>query len=166
MFATYLVLEERVPDIFCHSGHGQNVILAFLISMGTDSIAEGGALIPNHPESTMRELAQLLVELTATTHSNRLAHRSSSPPPCSVSSLSSEHSLSSRAMMESSLSFTDGDRCSIFNRQPGEIYTCGIAYLVEFQKRAKRRLDKRAGSSLQQVEMSRKTLTVRLVIWS
>ena len=59
MFTTYLVLEERVSDIFHHSGHGQNVILAFLISMHADSIADRGALVPNHPESAMRELAQL-----------------------------------------------------------------------------------------------------------
>jgi len=56
-FAAHLVLEECVPDIFCHSRHGQNVTLAFLVSLGANTIVEDEAVIPNCPESAGRELA-------------------------------------------------------------------------------------------------------------
>ena len=57
-FATYLVLEKRVPDIFCHSGHDQNITLAFLVSMNVDTIAERAALVSNRSESAGAELAR------------------------------------------------------------------------------------------------------------
>ena len=117
-FATYLVVEERVPDIFGDFGHGQNVTLALLVSTNVDAIAERGAFISDQPESTWRELAWLWTELIAATYLNNVSHRSCWLSSCSASSLSSEHSLSSRAMMESSLSFISGDRCSVFSCQP------------------------------------------------
>ena len=58
---TYLVLEECVPDIIRHSGHNQNVTLAFLVSRNADTIAECGDPIPNWPEGAGRELARLWV---------------------------------------------------------------------------------------------------------
>ena len=57
IFATHLILEERVPDIFRHSRHCQNVALTFLISLGTDAIVERDAIIPDQPESARKELA-------------------------------------------------------------------------------------------------------------
>ena len=52
-----MVLEEGVPYIFCHSGRGQNVALAFFITLGIDSIVECVAVVPDQPESAKRELA-------------------------------------------------------------------------------------------------------------
>ena len=53
-----MVFEERVPDIFRHPGHSQNVTLTFLVSTDTDTIVERGAVIPDRPESAGRESAQ------------------------------------------------------------------------------------------------------------
>ena len=49
---TYLVLEEGIPDVFCHCGHNQNVIWTFLIAMGVDTIVERVPVVPDQPEST------------------------------------------------------------------------------------------------------------------
>ena len=57
-FATHLILEERVPDIFRHSGHSQNVTLTFLVSLDTDTVVERDAIIPDQSESAKRESAQ------------------------------------------------------------------------------------------------------------
>ena len=59
--ATHLVLEEGIPDIFCHFRHGQNVILRFLVSLDADTIVEHGPVIPNRPKSAREELTQLQV---------------------------------------------------------------------------------------------------------
>jgi len=58
MFPTNLVLEERVPDVFRHPRHSQNVTLTFLVSLGCDTIVEHDAAIPNSPESTEGELTR------------------------------------------------------------------------------------------------------------
>ena len=36
--ATHLILEEGVPNIFCHSGRTRNVARAFLVALGVDAI--------------------------------------------------------------------------------------------------------------------------------
>ena len=58
LFAIHLVLEERVPDIFHHSGHSQDVALTFLVSLDTETVAEHDAIIPNQPESASRKSAR------------------------------------------------------------------------------------------------------------
>ena len=63
MSATHLVLEESISDIFRHSGHSQNIILTFLVSLDTDTTVEHSPLIPNQPESAERELERLRVEI-------------------------------------------------------------------------------------------------------
>lgn len=47
---TNLVGEEGIPDIFCHSGHGQNVILTFPIVWGTNPLVECVPIILDRPE--------------------------------------------------------------------------------------------------------------------
>src|SRR6266478_8268735 len=81
------------------------------------------------------------LESIPTTYSNSFAHRVCSLSSQSASPLSSsEHSPSSRAMMESSLFFTDGDFYSSVSQYHGELAV--LCYLVEFQERIERRLDK------------------------
>jgi len=46
-------------------------------------------------------------------------------------------------MMESSLSFTDGDRCSSVSRCNDDLAV--LPYLMKFQECTERRLDKRVG---------------------
>jgi len=60
-FATHLVLEECIPDIFNYFRHSQNVTLTFLISLGVDTVVEHGTLIPNQLEGTGGESALLWV---------------------------------------------------------------------------------------------------------
>ena len=81
-------------------------------------------------------------ESISTTYSNSFAHRLCSLSPQSRLLLSSsEHSLSSRAIIESSLFFTDGDLCSNVSQYHDEpIASC---YLVEFQECIERRLNKK-----------------------
>ena len=57
IFATHLVLEERVLDIIRHFGHSQNVTFTCLVFLDTDTIVERGAFIPNQLESARRGLA-------------------------------------------------------------------------------------------------------------
>ena len=61
----------------------------------------------------------------------------------SALSLSSKHRGPSRAMMESSLSFTDGDLCSSVRWRCDEL--TGLNYLAESQEHTEGRLDKRIG---------------------
>ena len=61
LFATYLVLEECIPGIFHHSGHDQNVVLTFLVSLDADTIVERDGLISDRPESAGRGSAYLLL---------------------------------------------------------------------------------------------------------
>ena len=58
IFATYLVLEECIPDVLRHSGHGQNIALTFFVSLGADTIVQHDSVITNNPESGGRELVQ------------------------------------------------------------------------------------------------------------
>jgi len=67
-----------------------------------------------------------------TTYWDSFAHSSHSLLPCNVSSLSSKHSGPSRARMESSLFFTDGDLCSSVSRHCDE--PAALRYLVELQE--------------------------------
>ena len=62
IFAPHFVLEERVPDVFSHCRHCQNVTLGFLVASGADAIIEHDAVIPNRPESAGRELVQYGVD--------------------------------------------------------------------------------------------------------
>ena len=57
-FVTHLVLEERVPDILRHSRHTNNVTLALLVSLATNTIVERDTVNPDQPESAGRESAQ------------------------------------------------------------------------------------------------------------
>ena len=54
---THLIFEERIPDIFCHSGHSQSIVLTFLVSLGADAVEERAPIFPNQPESAERESA-------------------------------------------------------------------------------------------------------------
>ena len=54
VFVTHLILEERVPDIFRHPRYSQNVALTFLISLGTDTVVEDGAVLIDQPKVTGR----------------------------------------------------------------------------------------------------------------
>src|SRR6266478_6290106 len=81
------------------------------------------------------------LESIPTTYSNSFAHCACSLSSQSASPLSSsEHSPSSRAMMESSLFFTDGEFCPSVSQYRGKFAV--LRYLVELQKHIKRRLDK------------------------
>ena len=140
-FATHLVLEERIPDILCHSGHSQNVGLGFLVSLDTDAIVERNAVIPDPPESSEKELAESWVGVIPTTYSNSFADRACSLSSQGASSLSSEHSPSSRLIIESSLFFTNGEFCPTVSRYRGELAV--LHYLVKLQEHIERRLDKR-----------------------
>jgi hypothetical protein len=44
-----------------HSGHGQNVILRFLVALGTDVIVDHVPLAPDRCEGARMELARLWV---------------------------------------------------------------------------------------------------------
>ena len=45
--ATHLILEECISYIFRHSGHSQDVIFTFLVSLDVDVIVEHDAFIPD-----------------------------------------------------------------------------------------------------------------------
>lgn len=56
--ATYLVLEESIPDVFRHSGNSQNVAWTFLVVLDVYPIVERVPFIPDQPESASRKSAR------------------------------------------------------------------------------------------------------------
>ena len=94
-------------------------------------------------------------------HPKSFARRSCSLSSQSASSSSScEQSRSSRAITESSLSFTTGDFCSSVSEQRNK--PAEHRYLMKFQEHVERRLEGRAISVND--EGNGKLLTVNLVI--
>ena len=61
--STHLIVNGGIPDIVHHCGHGLNIIFAFFVVLGVDAITERVPMVPDQPESTMRELARLWVRV-------------------------------------------------------------------------------------------------------
>ena len=53
--ATDLIVEERIPYVFCNSGGNLNIVWTFLVVLCVDAITEDVGLIPDQPESAGRE---------------------------------------------------------------------------------------------------------------
>ena len=56
--ATDLIVEERIPNVFCDPGGNLNIVLTILVVLGIDAITKGVALVSDRPEGTGRESAR------------------------------------------------------------------------------------------------------------
>ena len=50
LVTTNLVVEEGIPNLFCNSRHGLDIVLTFLVVLDVDAIAKHVGLIPDQPE--------------------------------------------------------------------------------------------------------------------
>ena len=51
--STHLIVDDGVPDVVRHCGHGLDVVLTLLVA-AVDAIAERSTVIPNQPKSARR----------------------------------------------------------------------------------------------------------------